>query len=553
MRENRYHAHDNGRIKNTDCGDIMNRFIWMVLFFAGFCFNSPSLLHAEVPGEIEIIFDASGSMNDPMAGTTKLASAKQVLTQIAGQIPAASRVGLRMFGTTQIQGNVKESCTDSILAIPIGPFRKELMVDKVQAVSSHGMTALGYSLEQAGKDFSAGSDIKKTIILISDGEETCGKDPLAVLQSLKTQGIQLVIHSVGFGASDAAKAQLKELAEQSQGSYREAEDAPSLLKSLEEVVQKEMLLTAQKSSAENILAATSGTRIVSSSTEEFAKLIDGNDQQTTNAIYDGQEVVFSFRDHQPILLESFSVPVFKVYDYNPGQIKLMGSVSSSENDFFPILEVKVENKVFFNDVYQTFKIDPPAAIRYLKAVVGPGAGGGGFQTYHAEWRASGKYLSEEEFSKELEKTGARQINLLSDENGGHLIAAANMDFQYLIDGRGEKPGKAANIQPQAEGIFGFRDENTASIQKLALPVFETSRYNCKAVEFSVSVTTPTSGYVSLGTFETTDLVFAGNPYQEYVLKEPVKAKYLKVKVISTHGASSCNFYELRAFGTFENS
>ena len=217
----------------------MNRFFSIFLIILVCFLFGPSVQGwAQTASEIEIIFDGSRSMNDAMGGTTKMDVAKQALTTIANQITAGSKVGLRIFGTTPIQGNIQDSCTDSLLAMPIAPFEKDQMVGKVLSLQSYGMTALGYSLEKSAGDFTQGAETKKTIILISDGEETCGKDPIAMMENLKAQGINITIHSVGFGASEAAKVQLKKLAEITQGSYREAEDASQLQQSLQEVVQK---------------------------------------------------------------------------------------------------------------------------------------------------------------------------------------------------------------------------------------------------------------------------------------------------------------------------
>ena len=49
----------------------------------------------------------------------------------------------------------------------------------VARATPRGQTPLTYSLEQAAQDFGATSDEERVIILVSDGEETCGGDPAA--------------------------------------------------------------------------------------------------------------------------------------------------------------------------------------------------------------------------------------------------------------------------------------------------------------------------------------------------------------------------------------
>lgn len=508
-------------------------------------FISPAF--AQENAQIEIIFDASNSMNEASGSLTKMDVAKQALTTLAGQIAQGSQVGLRVFGHKPVQNNIRESCTDSELLLPMSAFQSDDMVSRVLPLKSYGMTALGYSLELAASDFTP--DAKKTIILISDGEESCGKDPAQVMEALKARGINVVIHAVGFAANAQAQGQLKKLAEMTQGSYTDAQNAGELQASLQQAAEKSnVLLGIQRGEGQNILAASEGTRIVSSSTQEFAKMIDGS-EASTSGIGIGQEVVFSFKENQAVSLEKFAVPVFEVGNYNPGELTLNGSTESPDLGFFPIGKFKLENKVIFGNVYQEFKIDPPVAIKYLKIVVGVGSGGS--QSYHTEWKAYGKYLSDAEFAEALKSAPKREMNILAAEYGGQLIASSNASFEKLIDGKSGAQGEGASIKPNEEGIFGFRGGKTALIKKVAMPINEGSTYNCKTVEFYASTTTPTGEYTKIGAFATMNMVFAGNPYQEYAFEQPVKAKYLKIKVIDTHGMYYCILHELQAYGELE--
>ena len=57
-----------------------------------------------------------------------------------------------------------------------------------------------------------------TVILVSDGIETCAPDPCAVADELEKLGVGLTVHTVGFGLDDkGAVAQLKCLAERTGG------------------------------------------------------------------------------------------------------------------------------------------------------------------------------------------------------------------------------------------------------------------------------------------------------------------------------------------------
>lgn len=71
-------------------------------------------------------------------------------------------------------------------------------------------------------------EAETTIVLVSDGVETCAADPCAVMRKLKATGIKFVLHVVGFGVDAAAESQLRCMAEATSGRYFGAHDANSL-------------------------------------------------------------------------------------------------------------------------------------------------------------------------------------------------------------------------------------------------------------------------------------------------------------------------------------
>ena len=47
-----------------------------------------------------------------------------------------------------------------------------------------------------------------TIVLVSDGIETCDDDPCGVIKALKESGIKFILHVVGFDVDEKGKEQL---------------------------------------------------------------------------------------------------------------------------------------------------------------------------------------------------------------------------------------------------------------------------------------------------------------------------------------------------------
>ncbi len=540
----------------------------------------PAIARAQ-EAQTEIVFDASRSMNEMLQGKVKLDEAKKALSTVVGQISPDSNVGLRIFGKNPVQNNVRESCLDSRLVVPIQPFNKQIMLDEVVGIAANGQTALGYSLKLAGQDFSPAPEVKKTIILISDGEESCGMDPVNVIGDFKARGINFVVHAIGFAADAKTQAQLKQITNMTGGTYQDAQNAGELVKSIqkvavqENIIEKpvapvtttvmdagtpkkeepaappapeELLLRAGRETGENLLAATAGTKIITATNEELAYMIDGAEDAI--ALSEGDSAVFTFKDQQAVLLESFAIPVLEENGGNVGELVLSGSVSDPNAGFFPIAKIQPQNKVDFKNINQRFKIEPPVAIKYLKIQSGKSADGAN-TAWSREWKVYGKYLSESELAEKLKGQKARERNLLAKEAGGRLIASSDPSFDRLIDASGEQAGDSAFLEADQEAVFGFNGDKTALISAIEIPIFQASQYNCRTFEFYVSETSPADNFSPVGTFKTQNMAIAGNTYQAFKFPAPVKAKYLKMKLIDGHDGSSCELAEVRVSGIFE--
>lgn len=520
--------------------------VGILLFFV----VTVSSLWAQSVGEIEIIFDASRSMNKAMGSSTRLAEAKTALTRLADQINPEARVGLRIFGSTPVYGNIQQACLDSKLVLPIQPYNKQQMLDEVAQLQAYGQTPIGHSLFQAVQDFTGGADVPKTIILISDGEESCGQDPLAVVQDLKAKGVNVIVHTIGFDVDAAARAQLERIAQLTGGVYADARNATELEQRLAEAGEKAKLLVPQKSYGANILSPSLGTTIVSSSTPLFAQLIDGK-EENVGAFYAGQEVVFAFPDAKPYLVKSFSLPIFEENGINVARLQLFGSLEGPDREFFPIGKVEVQNKVFFDNVYQEFAFDPPMPARFLKVVVGP-AHDGSSRNYQAEWKVKGQPLSEEELANLLAERGKPRMDLMEPGNGGELVASENPGFAVAFDGAYDGLGNYESFRFPTEGIVGFGGR-TAVIEKVAFAISEKADTNIKTIEFFVSKNAPTGPYEPAGTFQTMNMAFAGSPFQEFQFDPPpLRAKFLKIRLVDAFNESYGFLYEIKLIGYLED-
>lgn len=205
----------------------------------------PKLVHAT--GRVEFILDVSGSMNAQAHGEKKIDAAKNALSTAVREIPDGTLAALRLYGHRISKDNKAESCKDSELVIPFGPIDKPAFIAALAKATPLGQTPLAYSLEQAAKDFGPAKDEATAIILVSDGEETCGGDPVAVAKKLVAEGFKVTIHTVGFNVDAATRAQLTAIAKATGGQYRDASDAKGLAESLAKLTQESLVIEKKES------------------------------------------------------------------------------------------------------------------------------------------------------------------------------------------------------------------------------------------------------------------------------------------------------------------
>lgn len=181
-------------------------------------------------------------MNEKDAGgQTRLAAAKQAVTRIIDTTPEQAPLGLRLYGATYPGQAKKQGCADTQQFLPVTAMDQAARADakkRVTGFKAVGFTPVGVSLREAAKDL--GTSGKRRIILISGGEGTCAPPlPCEVARELKAQGLDLAVDVVGFRTPSSARAQLKCIADVTDGSYTDADDADSLTAGLGTLFRKE--------------------------------------------------------------------------------------------------------------------------------------------------------------------------------------------------------------------------------------------------------------------------------------------------------------------------
>lgn len=182
---------------------------------------------------VELILDTSGSMLETLEGQRRIDIARTVLSQLVAEtIPPGTPLALRVFGDTP------ESC-ETTLAAPLQPLDPGAIAGLIDGLGAiDGVkTPIGASLEAVAGDLQ-GVTGPKIVVLVTDGEETCGGDPAAAIRALAAQGIDARINIVGFAVDDEAlKAQFREWAHLGNGQYFDAAGSAELGRSIAAAVQ----------------------------------------------------------------------------------------------------------------------------------------------------------------------------------------------------------------------------------------------------------------------------------------------------------------------------
>jgi hypothetical protein len=201
-------------------------------------------------GGVEIILDASGSMLQRLGSERRIDIAKQTLTRLTSSvIPAGTPFALRVFG------GAANSC-QSQLDIPLQPLDAGAVAARLAAlqVQSNAKTPIGASLESVAQDLSTVKG-ERVVILVTDGEETCGGKPARSIQKLRKGGATVRVNIVGFAVEDAKlAATFRSWSAAGNGAYFNARDAASLNEALSAAIRPafEVLDAKQKVVADGL-------------------------------------------------------------------------------------------------------------------------------------------------------------------------------------------------------------------------------------------------------------------------------------------------------------
>lgn len=199
--------------------------LYSLIALVGF---SVSAVAQDRPSAI-LVLDGSGSMWGQIDGKAKITIAQEVIDELLTTLPEDQALGLTVYGHRR-----KGDCSDIETLVAPGGSRADIS-RAVNAIKPKGKTPLSDAVIAAAEALRYAED-KATVILVTDGKETCQRDPCEVGRLLEETGVDFTAHVVGFDIRDSnVQAELQCLAEQTGGTYRSADNAGDLAGALEVV------------------------------------------------------------------------------------------------------------------------------------------------------------------------------------------------------------------------------------------------------------------------------------------------------------------------------
>jgi hypothetical protein len=145
--------------------------------------------------DVMIVLDKSGSMASGIGSATKWSHAVTAVNSLLATYNGTIRFGLLLFPLQ----SASDACTAGEVDVKVGINTYSSITSTLAKVSPYGGTPMGASLLKALTAQSAGDpSTDKYVLLVTDGGETCGGDPLGAVGKLASAKIKTYV--VGFGS-----------------------------------------------------------------------------------------------------------------------------------------------------------------------------------------------------------------------------------------------------------------------------------------------------------------------------------------------------------------
>lgn len=191
--------------------------------------NDTSETQKPTPVPTVLILDASGSMTTPDAPGPRIDAAKSAAKGLVAALPDNAELGLTTYGTGTDSSDAAHDagCKDVTSLLAVGPLDRNTLNTKIDSLTPSGYTPISLALETAVRQL-PGDGSPQAVVLVSDGEDTCGRPPCDVAAQLHRDHPGLSISTVGFRTDGPASEQLACIADTTGGLFVQAANSKQL-------------------------------------------------------------------------------------------------------------------------------------------------------------------------------------------------------------------------------------------------------------------------------------------------------------------------------------
>ena len=182
----------------------------------------------------QLLVDYSGSMS------TWIKIGVETLEEVLPKLSRHSSVGLRTFSGSLKNGEFGKTCKTTHKLADFSRNNSSTIVSGLKTVKTGGSTPIEFALRTTvTMDFDKGKTNhrynrnKKKIILVTDGEDTCGGDPCAYIRELMSERSDIVIDVIQLGDNQ----KLACLANQTGGKHYNVQVTSEFKAALEESIE----------------------------------------------------------------------------------------------------------------------------------------------------------------------------------------------------------------------------------------------------------------------------------------------------------------------------
>ena len=236
---------------------------------------------ASATDDVMIVYDGSNSMWGQIEGVPKIEIAREAMADLVESWPQSTNLGLMAYGHRRAG-----DCADIELMVKPGSVDKNAFLQIVNAITPRGRTPLTAAVAQAA-EFLSYRDNPATVVLVSDGVETCQADPCALAAQLERQGVAFTAHVIGFDLSSEEHEQLACIAENTGGIFVPAENAGELraaMTQVQKVIESDRVVepepAAEPQTPEQTISAPASVTFGTEFTVTWGKTVNPSDWVT---------------------------------------------------------------------------------------------------------------------------------------------------------------------------------------------------------------------------------------------------------------------------------